>query len=278
MKICISAESTIDTSKELLNRFDIHTVPFTVLVGDETHLDGEIDNEILFSYFDEKGVLPKTSAVNEFQYVEHFEKLLKEYDAIIHFTLSSEMSSAYQNACNAAKEMKNVYIVDSRTLSTGIALLAMAARDMAEQGLDPETIVNNCKALTDKVQASFVINTMDYLYKGGRCSAVQKFGATILRLKPEIVVKEGKMAPASNYRGKNSAVISDYCVEVLSKNMNPDLTRAFVTYSSASEDMINVAKEKLAAAGFKEIFETQAGATVSSHCGPKTLGILFINK
>lgn len=277
MKIAISAESTIDLSKELLEKFDIKTVPFHILLGKKDALDGEIDPQEIFDFVDKEDILPKTSAVNEYQYLDHFNNLLKEYDYVIHFSLSSEMSSACQNANTAAGQLSNVSIIDSRSLSTGIALLAISARKLANEGKQPKEIVRTIKERIKDVQASFVVNTLDYLYKGGRCSSLVRFGANLLRLKPQILVIDGKMDSGKKYRGKNKEVIEDYCEDTLKQFDNPDLSIAFVTHSHASPDMVEVAKEALKKRGFKEIYETVAGATISSHCGPKTLGILFIN-
>ena len=278
MKIAISTESTIDVTKEVLEEYDIHVVPFSVLLGEKMGIDGEITPEEIFAYVDENKTLPKTSAVNEFQYEEHFNKLFEQgYDAIIHFSLSSLMSSAFSNAQRVAEKMKNVFVIDSKSLSTGIALLAIYARKLANENLDPAEIANKCNDRVGAVQASFVLNTVDYLYHGGRCSAMKKFGVNLLRLKPEIIVSDGKMESSRTYRGKNEVVIKNYCEDVLSDFNNPDLSVAFLTHSSASPEMIEAAKNALTERGFKKIYVTTAGATITSHCGPKCLGILYIN-
>lgn len=277
MKIAISAESTIDLQQDLLSEYQIETVPFSVLLGDKNALDGVINPDEIFDYVELNKVLPKTGAVNEYQYTEHFSKLLEKNDFVIHFSLSSEMSSAYNNAVRAAGNLKNVYVIDTRTLSTGIALLAIYARELANQGLKPDVIVNKVKARIPAVQASFVINTTEYLYRGGRCSALKAFGANLLKLKPMILVKNGKMGFEKTYRGKNSIVIENYCEEVFNTFTNPDLSVGFITSTHASPEMIEAAKQAMTKRGFKKIFVTYAGATISSHCGPKCLGILFLN-
>ena len=277
MKICISAESTIDLPKTLLDEFDIKTVPFSVLLGTELALDGVISTQEIFDYVDRTGVLPKTSAVNEAQFEEHFTNLLKDYDAIIHFSLSSDFSSAYQNANNVAKTMKNVYVVDSRTLSTGIALLAIHAAKMAKAGKSVEEILKSCEERGKHNQTSFVLATVDYLYKGGRCSALARLGVQLFRIKPQIIVEEGKMKPGKKYMGKQNQCVENYVKDTLEEFNNPDLSLVFITYSSATPDMVEAAKKQLQARGFKRIEETSAGATVSSHCGPKCLGILYLN-
>lgn len=277
MKIAISTESTLDLPKELQEKYDISVIPFTVILGDKSGFDGDITPEEIFAYVDETGVLPKTAAVNEFQFDKYFKKLLKSYDAIIHISLSSGISSACQNAVIAANELKNVYVIDSQSLSTGISLLAIYARQLADKGLQPEEIVEKVTARVPFVQASFVINSLNYLYKGGRCSGLARFSAALFRIKPQIIVKDGKMAPYKKYTGRNEKAVASYCSDTLDEFNNPDLSIAFVTHSHATPEMVEIAKEALKKRGFKLIYETVAQATITSHCGPKTLGILYIN-
>ena len=277
MKIAISTESTLDIPKELQKEFDISVIPFTVILGDKSGLDGDITPLEIFDYVDKTGILPKTSAVNEYQYDKYFTKLLKNYDAVIHISLSSEISSSCMNAINAASILKNVYVIDSKSLSTGIALLAIYARKLADQGLEVEEIVERVNKRVPYVQASFVINSLNYLYKGGRCSGLARFAALLFRIKPQIIVKDGKMAPYNKYRGRNEQTVEQYCKDTLEEFNNPDLSIAFVTHSHATPEMVEVAKKALKERGFKTIYETTAQATITSHCGPKTLGILYIN-
>lgn len=278
MKIAISAESTIDLPKEILKKYNITTVPFTILLGEETVLDGEVPTETIFDYVDEHKVLPKTSAINEFQYEEYFANILKDADAVIHYTLSSDMSCAYTNAVKASKKFKNVYIVDSRSLSTGIALLAIKASKMANDGESVEEIVEQTTKDTELVQASFVINKLDYLKKGGRCSSLALLGANLLKIRPQIVVRNGKMISGKKYRGDFNIVVKNYCADTLKEFSSYDNSLAFVTYTTASAEAVNYADEALKNAGFKEIYHTRAGGTIASHCGPNTLGILFLKK
>ena len=278
MKIAISAESTIDLQKNLLDEFDIHTVPFSILLGEKLGYDGVVTPEEIFDYVDRTGVLPKTSAVNEAQFDDYFEELLKTYDQVIHFSLSSDMSSAYQNACNAAKKLNGkVFVIDSMSLSTGIALLAINAAKMVKDGKSAEEIVATLEKRKLKDQASFVLATVDYLFKGGRCSALAKLGAQLFRIRPQILVDNGKMRPGKKYAGKQLACVESYCADTLAEFNNPDLSLAFVTHSGATEDMIEAAKKALLDRGFKRVEVTIAGATISSHCGPRCLGILYLN-
>lgn len=277
MRIAISAESTVDLTKELLEKYDIKTIPFTVTLGDETCLDGEITSDEIIRFANEKKILPKTSAINQFQYDEYFSELLKEYDAVVHFSLSSALSSACNNAKCSAKNFKNVYVVDTESLSTGIGLLAVYARKLANESVAPEEIYNKCLARTKSVQASFVLKRLDFLYKGGRCSALAYFGANLLKIHPQIIVSNGKMISAKKYRGKFEYVVKQYCKDVLEQFDTPDLSQAFVTYTTASDAVINTAIEALKDRGFKNIDITRAGGTITSHCGEDCLGILYIN-
>jgi len=278
MKIAITAESTIDLPKGLLEKYDIKTLPFSVILGDNEYKDGEITSSDIFKFVEENKILPKTSAINEAQYSEFFHERLKDYDAVVHFCLSSQISSACRNAKLAASEMKNVYVVDSKSLSTGIALLAIYARELADAGISAEEIAKKAEERTKDVQASFVVKKLDYLHKGGRCSSIALLGANLLSIRPEIVLSDGKMISAKKYLGKIEKVIEKYCKDVLADNPNPDKKYAFVTYTTAAEEMVNIAKSALVQAGFETIYETTAGATITSHCGENTLRILFLNK
>lgn len=231
MKICISAESTIDLQKEQLDEFGIHTIPFTVLLGADPKFDGVLTPTEIFDYVDKTGVLPKTSAINEMQYEEYFTGLLKEYDAVIHFALSSGISSACNNALNAAKNLKGVYVVDSRSLSTGIALEAIYASQLVKEGLKPEEIVKKVEERIPYNQTSFVLATVDYLYKGGRCSGLAKLGAMLFRIRPQIIMAEGKMSPGKKYMGKQLGCVESYAKDTLDQFNNPDKSLVFVTHS-----------------------------------------------
>lgn len=277
MKIAISAETTADLTKELIEENDIKIVPFTIQLGDKSAFDGEITTDEIIQFVNENNVLPKTSAINEYQYVEHFENILKDYDAVIHFSLSSSMSMACSNAMRAGKQFKNVYVIDSMSLSTGIALLALYAKRLVDEGKKAEEIYDLCLKRVPFVQASFELKRLDYLYKGGRCSGLLYFGANLLKIRPQIIVENGKMVPGKKYRGNFNHIVKNYCQDVLDKFDTPDLTEAFVTYTTADEDIINTAKNMLIDRGFKKVHVTRAGGTITSHCGEDCLGILYLN-
>lgn len=277
MKICISAESTIDLPKEVLDEFGIKTVPFTITLGEKMGLDGVTTPEEIFEYVDKTGVLPKTSAVNYAQYNEFFSGLLKEYDEVIHFSLSSDLSVAYQNAVTAAEELGHVHVIDSKSLSTGIALLAIYASKLVKDGLKVDEIIEKVSERIPNDQASFVLATVEYLFKGGRCSSLARLGALLFRIRPQIIVANGKMGPGKKYNGKQLACVEQYCADTLEQFNNPDLEIGFVTHSGATPDMVDAAVKAMKDRGFKRVIVTTAGATISSHCGPKCLGILYIN-
>lgn len=263
--------------KELLAEYGITTIPFTVILGSEELRDGDFPVSQIIDYVDKTKVLPKTSAINRAQYEEYFTELKKEYDAVIHVSLASEISSACSNAKAVAEEMDGVYVIDSKSLSTGIGLIAIYASKLAKKGVAPEEIVAKCEERVPHVQASFVLARLDYLYKGGRCSALQLFGSNILKLRLQILVKDGKMGPAGKYRGNMDACIDKYVTDTLNQFTNPDLSEVFITSTTATDTQNELVKKKLEEHGFKHIMITHAGGTITSHCGENTLGILFIN-
>ena len=277
MKIAISADSAADLTEELKNKYDIKTVPFTVTMGERTVKDGEVTTEELFAFVDKNKTLPKTSAINEAEFGEHFDGLLKEYDSVVHFSLSSGLTSACGNAIAAAKARKNVFVVDSLSLSAGIALLAIYGRELAENGATPEEIYEKCLARVPFVHASCELERVDYLYKGGRCSVLAFLGANILKIHPQILCKDGKMIAGKKYRGLYTRVTEKYVADVLEEYDNPDLSRAVVAYTTADEKIVSEVVGTLRNRGFREVFVTRTGATVSSYLGEHTVGVAFIN-
>ncbi len=277
MKIAISAESTIDLTQDLIEKYNINIVPFHIVLGDKEYEDDKVTTDEIIEFVDKNKILPKTSAVNEVQFETAFSKLLKTYDAVIHFSLSSNISSAYDNAYRVAEKYKQVYVIDTKSLSTGIALLAIFAAKLAENGEKPENIVKKCLARVPQVQASFVLKRLDYLYKGGRCNSLAYFGANLLKLRPQILVKDGKMQSGKKYRGNFERVVDNYCKDTLEQFDTPDLEEAFITYTTADDATIQIAYNALKEKGFKNIHITRAHGTITSHCGENCLGILYIN-
>ena len=278
--VVITSDSTTDLSKELRERYNVTVMPLKITLGDMTYTDGvDINPDDIYAHHDKTGELPKTAATNVGDCIDFFKPFCEAGKTVIHFTISSDMSSTYNNACIAAEEVGNVYVIDTKNLSTGGGLLVVAAAEMIANGLSAEETVQKTRALVPCVDASFVIDSLEYLYKGGRCSAVAMFGANLLKLKPCIQVKEGKMDVAKKYRGKFSEVAKQYVSEKISDYSDIDLDRVFVTHAGCDPELMNELVELVKSkAPFKEVFLTRAGCTVSSHCGANTLGVLFIRK
>ncbi|MCR5653024.1 MAG: DegV family protein [Ruminococcus sp.] len=281
MKVKIISDSTCDLSPELVKKYDIEILPLYVNMADKVMRDGtEVVPEDIYSFVRKSGTLPKTAAPNLSDYLELFNKWHDKGYSIVHFNISSEFSSSYNTACLAASELDDVYVVDSRNLSTGQGLVVLYGAELAVQGKSAEEIKAACDAIAPKVEASFVVDSIDYLYKGGRCSAVAALGANLLKLKPRIDVIDGKMGSSKKYRGNIDRVILDYVEEKLRNRDDIDFKRIFITHTKCnSETVKNVkARVKELCPQFEEVLETTAGCTVTSHCGPNTLGVLFIRK
>lgn len=281
MKVKIISDSTCDLSKELIEKYSIAIVPLYVVLNDDTKRDGiEVIPDDIYKYVDENGKLPTTSAANLGDFIDVFKYWREQGCEIVHFNISSEFSSSYHNACMAAEEVGGVYVVDSRNLSTGQGLAVLHGAEMAQNGKSAKEIQAECTALTSKIEASFVVDSIDYLYKGGRCSALAAFGANLLKLKPCIEVADGKMHPVKKYRGHISRVMQNYVQERLSGRNDIDKHRIFITHTKCSEEDVEAVRNKILeiCPDFEEILETTAGCTVTTHCGPNTLGVLFIRK
>ena len=279
-KVVIASDSTSDLSPELREKYDIKILPLGVNFGDKKFTDGvDIDPEYIYERYNSTGQLPKTSAANLDESIAFFKQFTENDSEVVFFTISSEMSSTYNNARLAAEETGSVYVVDSRNLSTGSGLLVLRAAEMAQDGYSAEVIAAKCRELTAFVDASFVIDSLEFLHKGGRCSGLAAFGANLLSLKPCINVKLGKMGVGKKYRGKYEAVLGQYIKERLSDIDDIDFERVFVTHAGCSDKIVNDCVDLVKkSAPFKEVLVTRAGCTVSSHCGRNTLGVLFIRK
>lgn len=278
--IVITSDSTTDLGAALMERYNVSTIPLGVTLGDKTFRDGvDITPDDIYEHHRKTGELPKTTAANVGECIDFFRPFVEAGKTVIHFTISGEMSSTYNNSCLAASEFENVYVIDSRNLSTGGGLLVIAAAEMANNGLEAKEIVEKIEELKACVDASFVIDKLDYLHKGGRCSAVAVLGANLLKLKPCIEVKNGSMGVGKKYRGKYADVLKEYTLERLGDGSDIDLDRVFVTHAGCDmeivESVVELVKKTLP---FKEVFVTRASCTISAHCGADTLGVLFIRK
>ena len=281
MRIRISADSTCDLSPELIERYDVAITPLYIRLGDKDLKDSiEVTREDIFSYVEKTKSIPKTAAVNVGDYTAFFTKVKEEgYDGVVHFTISADMSSCYQNACLAAQDFENVYIVDSRTLSTGIGHLVLDACILRDEGKSAKEIFEILEERKKKLDVSFVLDTLRYLALGGRCNALLAFGANLLNIKPSIQVKDGKMGVNQKYRCSFQRAVVRYVNDKLADHDSLDLKRIFITDSGVPDEVFEAAKEAvLKNAPFAEIHHTRAGCTISSHCGPNCIGILFYRK
>lgn len=278
MKIAITADGTCDIPKEYAKENNITLTQIAVIMGDKEYVEGvNIVPQDIYDFVEKNKVLPKTTAVNSYQYKEVFEKLRKEYDAVIHFALSFDVSSSGNNALQASKQVDNVYVIDTKSLSSGSGLLVMSCVDKIKKGMPLEQILKEIKEEVEKVQASFLISKLEYLKKGGRCSALALFGANLLGIKIKIELVDGKMQPSKKYVGKVPVCVSKYLKDLI-KEYPPELNRVFVTGSSAMPGIREKLIEEVKALGFKEVISMQAGCTICSHCGPDTIGVLYMKK
>ena len=278
--IKITCDSTCDLPQELYAKYDVDVVALAVTLGDELHRDGvDITAPELFAYVKETGTLPKTSAISMGEYLDVFSKYVSEGRTVIHINLSSNLSASHQNAVLAAQELDNVYVVDSRNLSSGSGHLVVEAAEMAAQGLDAETIVARLNEMKERLDVSFVLQTLEYLQKGGRCSSVTALGARALQLRPEIRVSDGGMGVGKKYRGSMEKSVLDYIRGRLADRDDVDTRRIFVTHSPMDQAVVDKAIALVRELHpFEEVIETSAGCTICSHCGPNCLGVLFFKK
>ena len=278
MSIKITATSTCDLPPELVERYNITIVPLYVSFGGSTYRDGvEAGPEDIFRHVEGGGNLPSTAAVNVADYQELFAGLSPKYDEVIHITIGSEFSCCYQNALVAAEEYSNVHVVDSQNLTAGQGLLVLEAAEAAQRGEDIHGILSMLEGLISKVDTTFVVDKLDYLAKGGRCSSVVALGANLLKLKPCINLVDGKMSVGKKYRGAFNKVLPDYVRDQL--NGKDVRTNRIIIVHARCDPAIPAAVEQVVREfGFEAVIHTVAGSTISCHCGPNTLGILFLRK
>lgn len=280
MKIKIISDSTCDLSSKLLADNDIALTPLTVVKNGEQFKDGiTITPDDIFAHVAAGGALCSTSANSIGEYAEIFEKYASEYDGVIQITIGSGFSTCYQSACLAAADFPNVRVIDSQNLSTGQGLVVLKACQLAKTADDLDTLAEQLRAFTEKVEASFVVDKLDYLVKGGRCSSAAALGANLLNLKPCINVKDGKMVVGKKYRGNFGKSLVNYVRDRLEGREDIDRDTIFITHTTVSEEARSAVESLVKdLCHFEKIYDTTAGCTVSCHCGPGTLGILFVRK
>lgn len=281
-KIILSADSTCDLNAELKDRYDVNYFPLHINLNGKDYQDNvDITPEQVYQEYYDNKVLPKTSAVNVQEYMDHFRPWVEQGFEVIHINLGHALSSSYQNCCLAAQELGHVHVVDSCNLSTGTGLTVIAAGKMIREGIDAETIAEKLRAGVHKRHASFVLDTLTFLHAGGRCSAVAALGANMLKLKPSIQVDnhDGSMSVGKKYRGSLDKVLAKYTRDQLSKYSDINTDLLFITHSGIPQEYIDLVRKTAEdMVPFKEIHVTKASCTISCHCGPNTLGILFETK
>lgn len=276
----ILSDSTCDLSPEQVEKYHLRLLPLYVQFGGNTFRDGvDVHPDDLYAHVSAGGDLAATAALNVSDYVQIFSEYADKVDFVLHINISSDFSCCNQNARLAAAEFQNVYVVDSRNLSTGHGLVVLEAVRLAESGMAPEQIVETLNDLTGRVRASFILDQLEYMKKGGRCSSIAVLGANLLRLRPCIQVLDGKMGVEKKYRGSFEKCLVDYIKDRLSGRDDLDLRRVFITHSGLSEATIQLAEQTVRSLQpFEEVCITRAGCTISSHCGPGTIGVLFLEK
>ena len=280
MNFKITADSTCDLSPAQLEQLNITLARLTIIKDGEPFLDGEtIVPADIFAHVAAGGDLCSTTAINVGEYDDLFGALSSEYDGVIHISLGSGFSSSYQNACLAAEEYPNVRVIDSNNLSTGQGLVVLEACRLAKTCADLDEIAAKLNDYTTRVEASFVLDQLKYMAKGGRCSSVAALGANLLGLKPCIEVKNGKMGVVKKYRGNYAKCLANYVKDRLDARDDIVRDHMFLTYTTVSEEAHAAVTNAIETYGhFQTVYETQAGCTVSCHCGPATLGVLFVRK
>ena len=282
-KIIITADSTCDLPDYLIKENGIKIIPLSILLGDKSYRDGvDIKPADIYRYVGETGELPKTAAVTPGEYFEVFNEAVQNGYKVVHIGLSSAISSSYQNAVIASAEFDDVYCVDSKSLCTAMGLLVLKACDFRDKGMDAKKIADRVNKLVPKVSTTFVLNSLEYLHKGGRCSGVARFGANVLGIKPSIAVDNstGTMDVAKKYRGRMDVVYKQYVNDCLQDCNKIDPSRIVIANSGdVSGDTLAFVKGLIEGKNrFEQIITADAGCTISSHCGPKTLAIFYIKK
>jgi DegV family protein with EDD domain len=282
MKVKILTDSICDLTPELLARYDIDVVPLTIVLGDTPYKDGlEIKPADIFDFVGNGKGTSQTTAINIGEYHSIYEKSIAGgAEGIIHFILSSELSAGYHNAVVAANEFENIYPIDTKSLSAGSGWLALYAGELLDAGDDLKTVAQKVNEKIDKADASFVIDTLHYLHKGGRCGGLTALGANLLNLKPCLELRDGRIEVGKKYRGAIEKVLYQYIEERVKARDNLDLSRCFITHTFPTDEIPNAMRELVLRLqpGFREVLITPAGCTISNHCGPKTLGILLYRK
>lgn len=280
MKIKILSDSTCDLSADLIEKHNISIIPLTIIKNGEAYSDGiTITPKDIFEHVANGGDLCSTTAINAGEYEEWFRKYSSEYDGVLHINIGSGFSCSYQNACIAAEEFENVRVIDSQNLSTGQGLVVLKACELAKACESLDQLHQQVQEFTERVEASFLLDQLAYMVKGGRCSSAAALGANLLNLKPCIEVRGGKMSVVKKYRGSFPKCLTSYVKDRLANREDLDRGILFVTRTPVSDESLEATKAAVDEFGdFENIYWTEAGSTISCHCGPSTLGVLFVRK
>ena len=279
--VCLSSESSFDLPLTLRQELDIHVVPLTIILGEKEEEDGNIPARKIYDYVEYSGKLARTAAINSYAYEAYFDSLLEEYEAVIHISLSSRLSATCQNAVLAAQNPKyagKVTVIDSRSVSSAIGLLAVRCATLAKEGKSVPEILKAYESFKGDVHVSFFVEKLEYLAKGGRCSKLALFGANLLKLHPQIVVKDGALVPGEKYRGPLSKVVKEYLASVEEEAPTFDPSLAIIAHTVMPEEVLFQVRDRLYERGFTRVEIVEASGAISCHCGPHAFGVIYFKK
>ncbi len=278
--VIITTDSVCDMPKELLERYQVRMIPLTISEGDHSYKDGvDFTPDDIYELYDSQHLLPKTSAISPQEFIDFFTPLTQDGSEVVHIDISSACSATYQNACMAASELDGVFPVDSLHLTLGQGLLVIEACRLRDEGYSAQEIVERLLIYREKIATSFVVDTLEFLWKGGRCSGLTAFGANLLQVRPCLELREGEIKVARKYRGTMQKVYTQYIRDYLSRE-NIDTRMGFLVHSGriSQETLDQLRQLILELVPFSEVPIVRAGCTVTSHCGPGTIGVIFASK
>ena len=278
--VIITTDSVCDMPKELLERYQVRMIPLTISEGDHSYKDGvDFTPDDIYELYDSQHLLPKTSAISPQEFIDFFTPLTQDGSEVVHIDISSACSATYQNACMAASELDGVFPVDSLHLTLGQGLLVIEACRLRDEGYSAQEIVERLLIYREKIATSFVVDTLEFLWKGGRCSGLTAFGANLLQVRPCLELREGEIKVARKYRGTMQKVYTQYIRDYLSRE-NIDTRMGFLVHSGriSQETLDQLRQLILELVPFSEVPIVRAACTVTSHCGPGTIGVIFASK
>ena len=279
--VCLSSESSFDLPLALRQELDIHVIPLPIILGEKEEEDGNIPARKIYDYVEYSGKLARTAAINTYAYEAYFDSLLEEYERVIHISLSSRLSATCQNAILAAQNPKydgKVTVIDSRSVSSAIGLLAVRCATLAKEGKSVPEILKAYESFKSDVHVTFFVEKLEYLAKGGRCSKLALFGANLLKLHPQIVVRDGALVPGEKYRGPLSKVVKEYLASVEEEAPTFDPSLAIIAHTVMPEEVLLRVQDRLYERGFTRVEIVEASGAISCHCGPHAFGVIYFKK